>query len=197
MKYYLDITLLPDAEANLGFLWHKVYQQIHLALADNKIAENQSAIAVSFPGYGEKNFPLGDKARLITETKEQLEQLNINQWLVRLIDYTHVKPIKPVPEAINQYACFKRKQVKSALKKTESLAIHLNKPFEEVLKYRKENNLYRDCNLPFVHMESQQSIKDGVKHKFRLFIERSFSESPVQGRFDCYGLSKTTTVPWF
>ncbi|MBL1422430.1 MAG: type I-F CRISPR-associated endoribonuclease Cas6/Csy4, partial [Alphaproteobacteria bacterium] len=44
MKYYLDITILPDEEANLGFLWHKVYQQIHIALVENKIADNQSAI---------------------------------------------------------------------------------------------------------------------------------------------------------
>jgi len=61
MKYYLDITLLPDAETNLGFLWHKVYQQVHIALVENKVAKNQSEIAVSFPEYGSKAFPLGAK----------------------------------------------------------------------------------------------------------------------------------------
>lgn len=197
MKYYQDITLIPDADVNLGFIWHKVYIQIHLALAENKIAENQSAIAVSFPNYGDKTFPLGDKLRLFAESEAQLMKLDINRWLSRLIDYSDVKPIKQVPESVVQYACFKRKNVKSAIKKTESLAAHLNKPVDDVLKFRKENNLYHDCNLPFVHMESQQATKDGVKHKFRLFIEQSFSESPVQEHFDCYGLSKTATVPWF
>ncbi|MFT6209378.1 MAG: CRISPR-associated endonuclease Csy4, partial [Colwellia sp.] len=49
MKYYLDITLLPEADITLGFIWQKVYQQIHIALVDNKIGMNESAIAVAFP----------------------------------------------------------------------------------------------------------------------------------------------------
>ncbi|HHL31776.1 MAG TPA: type I-F CRISPR-associated endoribonuclease Cas6/Csy4, partial [Oceanospirillales bacterium] len=81
MNYYQDITLLPDAEITLGFIWQKVYQQVHIALADNKIAENQSAIAVAFPEYGSKGFPLGRKLRLLAETQEQLEQLDIKKWL--------------------------------------------------------------------------------------------------------------------
>ena len=71
MKYYIDITLLPDAEANLGFLWQKVYQQIHLALAENKIGKNQSEIALSFPEYGNKAYPLGDKLRLLSQSEAQ------------------------------------------------------------------------------------------------------------------------------
>ncbi|MCW5600608.1 type I-F CRISPR-associated endoribonuclease Cas6/Csy4 [Nitrosomonas sp.] len=110
MKYYQDITLLPDAETNLGFLWYKAYQQIHLALVENKIAEKQSAVAVSFPGYGTKQFPLGDKLRLFSEAQAHLEKMDISQWLSRLTDYSHVKPIKIVPDGINQYARFTRKQ---------------------------------------------------------------------------------------
>ncbi len=77
MKYYLDITFLPDAEANLGFLWQKVYQQVHIALADNKIAKNESAIAISFPGYNDKDFPLGNKLRLFSNMKVQPKKLHI------------------------------------------------------------------------------------------------------------------------
>ena len=86
MKYYLDITLLPDAEANLGFLWQKVYQQVHLALVENKIAENESAIGISFPKYKESDFPLGDKLRLFSETQEQFKQLELKKWFNRLTD---------------------------------------------------------------------------------------------------------------
>ncbi|MFA0280003.1 type I-F CRISPR-associated endoribonuclease Cas6/Csy4, partial [Vibrio sp. 10N.222.55.F8] len=51
MNYYQEITLLPDAEISLGFIWQNVFQQVHIALVDNKVAANQSAIAVGFPEY--------------------------------------------------------------------------------------------------------------------------------------------------
>lgn len=196
MKYYQDITLLPDAEANLGFLWYKVYQQIHLALADNKIAENQSAIAVSFPGYGNKQFPLGDKLRLFADTLIQLESMNINKWLSRLTDYTHVKPIKSVPEAIDQYACFKRKQFKSNLQKEAvRRAKYKGESLEEAFAHF--NHYEKDCTLPYINMCSL-SMKDNDNNRnFRLFVTREFFDKPQAGAFNCYGLSKTATVPWF
>lgn len=36
MKYYQDITLLPDTEIPLHFLLSKVFSQIHLEFADVK-----------------------------------------------------------------------------------------------------------------------------------------------------------------
>lgn len=36
MKYYQEITLIPDAEIPPDFLWTKVYAQIHLAFADRE-----------------------------------------------------------------------------------------------------------------------------------------------------------------
>ena len=200
MKYYLDITLLPDAEANLGFLWQKVYPQIHLALVENKTADGNSAIAVSFPNFADKIFPLGNQLRLFGETQEQLQYLNISRWLNRLTDYTHIKPIKDVPEAIDRYALFKRKQIKSNIeKKAERRAKHLNKPYSEVLEYLlkensdSENDKYRS-DLPFINMESLSSKNRG---RFPLFIEKQLFDSRVMGEFNTYGLSKTATVPWF
>ncbi|MCP4985318.1 MAG: type I-F CRISPR-associated endoribonuclease Cas6/Csy4 [Colwellia sp.] len=200
MKHYLEITLLPDVEANLGFLWQKVYQQIHLALVKNKNRDGNSDIAVSFPGYGDKDFPLGDRLRLISDSKMQLQSVNIQQWLNRLSDYTHIKQMKPVPEPISQYAIFKRKQFKSNIeKKAQRRAAHLGKPYEEVLDYLlKENSksgedTYR-CHLPFINMESLSSDKND---RFPLFIERALVDKPVLGMVNCYGLSKTATVPWF
>ncbi|MBL6987684.1 MAG: type I-F CRISPR-associated endoribonuclease Cas6/Csy4, partial [Methylobacter sp.] len=106
MKHYCDITLLPDAEANLGFLWQKVYQQIHLALVENKVGENHSLVAVSFPEYGSKAFPLGNKLRLLAEEATWLEGLNLSKWLNRLSDYCHYTSIKPIP-AVTEYAVFR------------------------------------------------------------------------------------------
>lgn len=196
MKYYQDITLLPDAEANLGFLWHKVYQQVHLALAENKIGENHSAIAVSFPGYGDKKFPLGNKLRLFAESQAQLEQSSINQWLSRLTDYTHMKSILLVPEGVKQYACFKRRQFKSnLLKEAARRAQYKGESLEEALAnfahYEKESS------LPYINMTSLSMEDNSSPRNFKLFVAREFFNKPQTGPFNCYGLSKTATVPWF
>ena len=34
MKNYIEMTLLPDADITLNFLWEKLYQQLHLALVE-------------------------------------------------------------------------------------------------------------------------------------------------------------------
>src|SRR3990167_8104397 len=87
MKFYFDITLLPSAEIPLSFLWEKMFQQVHLALVEMKSANGNSDIAVSFPEYDGKSFPLGHKLRLFASTKSQLQQLDIGKWLNRLADY--------------------------------------------------------------------------------------------------------------
>ena len=200
MKYYLDITLLPNAEANLGYLWQKIFQQVHIAFVDNKISDNESAIALSFVEYGDKDFPLGSKLRLLAGSEDALVKLNIQQWLKRLSDYCHIKPIKNVPDDIKQYVQFKRKSVKSIEKKAKRRAEHLNKSYAEVLAYLIKEGRSFECKLPFINLESQDTkkrVEQGVSSQFLLFIERSLFEAPVSGKFDCYGLSKTATVPWF
>jgi len=195
MKYYQDITLIPDAETHIGFIWHKVFQQIHIALADNKLSDGSSAIAVSFPEYQKTDFPLGGKLRLFAPTEEQLKQLDAEKWLSRLQDYSHVKPVRSVPE-VSKYACFKRKQFKSNLmKEAQRRAKYKNESIDEALKHFQ--SYQEECKLPYIHMESQQKTETGQKNRFRLFIEQTLSEQPVSGVFDCYGLSKTATVPWF
>lgn len=200
MKYYLDITLLPNAEANLGFLWQKIFQQVHIALVDNKIGDNESAIALSIIDYGDKEFPLGNKLRLLADNEEVLVKLEINQWLKRLCDYCCIQAVKTVPVDIKQYARFKRKPVKSIKRKAKSRAEHLNKPYGEVLAYLIKEEGLNKCPLPFIKIESQHTkkrVEYGMSCEFLLFIERSLTETPVSGKFDCYGLSKTATVPWF
>lgn len=200
MKYYFDITLVPNAEANLGFLWQKIFQQVHIALVDNKVGDNESAIALSVVDYGDKDFPLGSKLRLLAGSEDALVKLDIQQWLKRLSDYCHIKPIKNVPDDIKQYARFKRKPVKSIERKAKRRAEHLKKPYAEALAYLVKEGRSAECKLPFINVESQDTKKrgeQGVSSQFLLFIERSLFEVPASGKFDCYGLSKTATVPWF
>lgn len=216
MNYYLDITLLPDAEANLGFLWQKVYQQIHLMLVGHKIGEQDSAIAVSFPHYDDRAFPLGNKLRLLGESEKALNDLKVGQWLSRLDDYVHIKGIKPVPDDVEQFVYFKRKQFKSPDKLREGideqakkLAAKNNFDVDEVKRRLLESieNLETESRLPFINVTSLSTDKNRPfeeKGSFKLFIEKETAENNMNndGLFTCYGLSRRSKerqvyIPWF
>lgn len=191
MNFYLDITLLPDAEANIGFIWQKVYGQLHLALVEQQIERGHSAIAASFPEYGDDVFPLGSKLRLFATTSDQLQQLNLAKWLNRLTDYTHCTSIKEVPR-VGQYARFKRVQFDSNIERlVRRRAKRKGESLEEALMHY-SGFKEQQSKLPFVNMQSLS--KDC---RFRLFIELEIIEQEEEGAFSSYGLSKTATVPWF
>lgn len=213
MNYYQDIRLLPDAESSLGFIWQKVYQQIHIALVENKIGENHSAIGLSIPGYvdpkeGIRTFPMGDILRLFAETEQVLESLNIAKWLLRLEDYAQVKSIKPVPDNC-RYACFKRKTVKGEkriLAKAQQMANYkaaeTDEPAEKWFKHYRQESAKLSSNLPFVQISRSQNELTQGKSGFKLFIDMQIYDAPKKGKFNCYGLSYTSndahgTVPWF
>ena len=198
MKYYLDITLLPDTEITLGFIWFKVYQQVHIALAENKMAENSSAIGLAFPQYGftgnkKTEFPLGNKLRVFAPSEELLDKLSINSWLNRFSDHTHITTIKTVPEKVNEFVCVKRKQCKTNLSRlARRRAKRKDETFEQALQYYASFN-DEQSKLPFINANSLSK-----KEQFRLFIEQKKVNKAVIGEFNCYGFSKEqATVPWF
>jgi CRISPR-associated endonuclease Csy4 len=229
MKYYLDITILPDVEANLGFLWQKVYQQVHLALVDNSFESDEffknnkghqeklkkSKIAISFPKYGDKDFPLGNTLRLLAETKEQLQSLKTEEKLNRLMDYSHCKSIKRIDkENVIKYVCFKRKQFKSPTRisadierRASYLAKKNNRDVTEVkAELLERSKKYKNqSKLPFINLislSSKPNVPSSEKDRFLLFIEMKDMDTELKGNFTCYGLSsreanKTATVPWF
>ncbi len=211
MKYYLDITLLPEADITLGFIWQKVYQQVHIALVDNKVGENESAIAVAFPLYGKQKFPLGNKLRLFAKDESQLTTLNINRWLNRLEDYVHIKSIKPVPEHAS-HVCFIRQHVKGEErieKDMQSKAKHWSKksgqPIEACLLALEKSKPKVEDKLPFVWLESQETKQRNMNsNKFPLFIKKVDIVEQQLGVFNCYGLSanhnsedKLVSIPQF
>lgn len=216
MKYYLDIVLLPDPETGLGFLWYKVYQQIHIMLAEHKVSDKDSAIALSFPKYGCKDFPLGDKLRLLAETQTKLENLNIIKWLERLDDYVSIKDINLVPSNITEYVYFKRKNFKSPEKLRKNIdaraaVIAKKNGFNEAeVKVRlldSINKLDTESKLPFINLRSlstDKTLKPVDREKFLLFIECQTAEKQSENKwlFNCYGLSRRNietevAVPWF
>ncbi len=220
MKFYLDITLLPNVEANLGFLWQKVYQQIHIALVENSYLSDEivinpqgekeplkrSNIALSIPKYGDKDYPLGDKIRLFFQSKQQLDSFDVEKTLKRLQDYVYISSIKDVPTIVKQYVCFQRKRIDGETRTADKLikkARHISKKFtvdyEQLLAELKEKPLTEREKLPFIQVESQSSekLENNDKTQFKLFIEKKLCNKSCKGTFSCYGLSKTATVPWF
>lgn len=191
MKVYFDITLLPDAEANLGFLWQKVFTQVHLALVENKLPDGNSAVAVSFPTYAGKDFPLGSKLRLMAGDEEELQDLNLPEALSRLTDYCHLSSIKSVPQT-SFHANFWRIRFDSNIERlARRRAKRKEISFEEALEHYAGFD-EEQSKLPYIQIQSLS--KD---ERFRLFVKKTELDEAVDGVFNCYGLSKTATVPWF
>ena len=189
---YQEITIKPQPEIPLYFLWEKVYQQIHLSLVEMQDEKGTVTIGVSFPEYDACQFQLGCKLRLFAEDEQTLEQMRCEKWLNRLKDYVFISPIKSVPEKLAGYACFKHIKLKGnkeklarrrAKRKGETLQQALSHfdDFEE-----------QQSKLPYINMTSQTTGQH-----FRLFIEKQMMEAPQTGLYSCYGLSNTTTVPLF
>jgi len=193
MYYYQEISLLPSAEdIGLYFIWEKVYQQIHLALVENKKPDNTSAIGVAFPEYNDSHYFLGKKLRLFAEQEQILKQMQCEKWLNRLRDYVHVSEIRSVPEKLSGFACFKHIKFKG---NKEKLARRRAKRKGETLQQaltHYENFEEQRSKLPYINMASQTNGQ-----RFRLFIEKQIKEQPQTGLYSCYGLSNTTTVPLF
>jgi len=192
MKIYLEITIKPQPEIPLYFLWEKVYQQIHLALVETQDKNGTVAIGVSFPEYDACQFQLGCKLRLFAEEKVELEKLAVNKWLSRLCDYAHVKPIVPVPGKIAGHAFFRHVKMKGSKEKlARRRAKRKGETLQQALSHFETFEEQRS-KLPYINMTS---LTNG--HRFRLFIEKQAMEQPQTGLYSCYGLSNTTTVPLF
>jgi CRISPR-associated endonuclease Csy4 len=192
MNYYLDITLLPDAEIGQHFLWEKVYQQIHLGLATIQDGNGTVPIGIALPTYNAEQHQLGNKLRLLAETAEQLEAFNAGQWLNRLSDYVHLTGIRNVPDRIQTYACYMRIQPKSNnARLARRKAKRENTSIELALKALK-NYPEQRTDAPYLWIKSQSSGE-----RFRLFIGYAEREEANNGSFSSYGLSRQSTMPVF
>lgn len=215
MNYYQDLMLTANAEVNLGYVWQKVFQQVHIALVENgyeyvrkesngkETTLRGSNIAVSFPRYTDKAYPLGNRLRLLAQEQVFLEKLGIDKWLSRLQDYVQIASIKAVPSSVS-YVGFRQKRVKGEKRLEQSLqkkAKHLSNKFgldlNSTLQELKKKHVFNEEKLPYIQVESQSSATGDRKPRFKLFIEKAELAGSQQGKFDCYGLSKTATVPWF
>jgi CRISPR-associated endonuclease Csy4 len=193
MNYYVDIKLLTDTEINLGFIWKKLYAQVHLALVEVRDENNLVSIGLGFPKYSNDRF-LGDTLRIFAPTKEALEILDLNRWIARLLDYLIVSEIQEVPTNIKEYVSFGRQQFKT---NRETLARRQAKrkgiSYEEALQnYANFNENKNKTKLPYVNIKSLSTDRE-----MKVFIKKSEPKEREDGLFSTYGLSNKSTVPWF
>ena len=194
MKYYIDITLLPSDDIGHHFLWSKVFQQIHLALVENKNDDGTSSCGITFPESNEHKHRLGRKLRVFAPENKQLEALNLPKWLERLHDYTHITHIREVPENVEHYVRFMRVQKKSS---KERLARRASKrhdiSYEQAMLARADFQP-RLSDAPFIRLESL-----GNGNQFRLLVSKEDMGEDMgsSASFNCYGLSNGSALPWF
>ena len=197
MRYYIEITFIQSDGFSFYQLWTKVYTQLHLAFVEIKDQNDNVNIGVSFPEYRFDNEKcigfLGTKLRLFAKTAEELQQLNLDEYLIRLVDYIHISTIRPVPyDRVSSYAKFCRKQFKT---NAERLARHRVKTrndisFDDAVKFYQ--NRIKSTDLPFIQMKSLTNSQ-----MFKLFIEKIAGEQSDEHKFNTYGLSLGSTVPEF
>lgn len=196
MKYYIEIKLYSDTEITLGFVWKKLYAQLHLALVEVRDEKNLVSVGLSFPQYEKSKFPLGDSIRIFAKTKEELERLDLDRWLSRLLDYIELSSIKEVPTDVIKFVCFGRKQFKTnaqtlARRQAKRKNISYEKALENYANFDKESRIKKN-RLPFINVKSLSSNTE-----IKLFISKQEKKSSVDGLFSTYGLSNEITVPCF
>lgn len=196
MKYYQELTILPDPEISSYFIWGKLITQLHIALADIKNQYDIDNIGISFPEYyfdkNGKSSKLGSKLRIFAPNLESLEKLNVTNWLDRLTDYVHIRSIKEVGNQAKEHVVVRRYRYKNVQKQAEQYAKHKGIDYKDALswciKYKQSSKPY-----PFINLKSETNKQD-----YKLSIVQETVDSPIAGSFNQYGIknaSGNTTVP--
>ena len=194
MRFYLEITLLPNPEVGRNFLWSKVFQQIHLGLVEIQDGQGRVPIGLSFPDYvtGEKYSVLGGKLRLLAKDEATLSQFNASQWLSQLSDYVHCTSIRPVPEKLTGYAIYQREQPKTNKERlARRYAKRHNVDYATAL-VRYSEMVHKTIATPFIRLKSLSG-----EQEFCLWIKKTIAAEPLGSTFSSYGLSAVSTVPDF
>lgn len=195
MKYYIELTLMDNPDFNLYTLWAKLYTQLHLAFVEQKDSLEKIVYGVSFPRYRlstDKGIGfLGDKLRIFAHSAQELEQLNLNQWLARLNDYVHITAPRETPHNVS-YGIYSRAVPKDSVeKRILHQAQRRNISITEASTHFKDH-VYTPLIEPFISLKSLSG-----QHIFKLHIKKTLTDEASMGKFGTYGLSKTVTVPEF
>lgn len=198
MNFYQEITLIPDAEISPYFLWSKVYNQLHIALADVKNKHGIDSIGISFPNYkyeekdGKTFATLGNKLRVFANTADEIDKLALAVWLARLIDYVHLTTVKEVGDKATGNVVVRRYRYKDFDKKVAEFAqfkgISKKDALAHCLEHKRAIKRY-----PFISLQSKTNQFD-----YKLSIWQENAKEAKTGSFNTYGInnmSNDVTVP--
>ncbi|WP_045858079.1 type I-F CRISPR-associated endoribonuclease Cas6/Csy4 [Teredinibacter purpureus] len=183
MNHYVDVKLFPDAEIPSSVLMNAIYTKFHKALCDL----GARAIGVSFPKF---NVTLCNLLRL-HGSEADLSALLQQNWLGGMSSYCTLSEIQEVP-VNTKHRAVSRRQSNMSEAKLKRLIKRGSITEVEAKAYRAKM-FSNGLDNPYIELTSASN-----GHKHRRYIEfGELLDSPVEGEFDQFGLSKTATVPWF
>lgn len=196
MTHYCEITIIPDPDIAPYFIWSKLFNQVHIALAEIKNKHGIEYIGVSFPDYHydkkEKSSKLGLKLRVFAQSQKDLETLNLDKWLERLTDYVHIKGIKEIPkDKATSHVSVHRYRFKPAEVQAQTLSKKLSIGYDEAMVTVAKRK--PEMALPFIQMRSQTNNSN-----YRLKVLQQACSEPKAGQFSVYGMNgmrDAVTVP--
>lgn len=185
--HYLNLKALPDPEIGSAELLGALYNRLHQAFVHFRI----NSIGVSFPHYSTNPLAVGNVLRLHA-TESTLIQFMKQDWMKGLRDHTHLTPIGAIPGTV-EHRCLKRKQFKTNVERLRRRRMRRKGETAEQATKAIPESVEHKPNLPFVHLRSGSTGRS-----FLMYLELGAPQpSPSEGPFNSYGLSGTTTIPWF
>jgi CRISPR-associated endonuclease Csy4 len=183
MKHFIEIKIKPDAEMRENVLLNKVYTKFHKRLFDLKSSE----IGISFPEYSLK---LGKNIRVHGD-EQCLQEFQSDNWLGGLKGYCDTSEIQTIPDKV-VHRTISRKQANMTSSKLRRLIKRGNIELNDIKNYKAEM-FKKGIDNPFLELGSSSN-----GHMHRRYIQfGEIKNVSSAGQFDCFGLSKTATVPWF
>ncbi|MCU1730785.1 MULTISPECIES: type I-F CRISPR-associated endoribonuclease Cas6/Csy4 [unclassified Pseudomonas] len=187
MDRYLDLKLRPDPEFPATLLMNALLAKLHRALHDLR----RDDIGISFPAIAHTPRNLGVHLR-VHGSEQALSSLLALNWLTGMRDHVHLSETQAVPDTA-RHRTVSRVQVDSNPERARRRLIKRHGISAEEARQRIPDSAGKRTNLPFAQLRS-----NGGGQAFLLFIQHGpLLDVPQRGTFSGYGLSSTSTVPWF
>ncbi len=187
MDHYIDLKALPNPEIMQSAVAAHLMQNVHEILP-----QYLGRVGISFPNYGLQQT-LGGTIRLFAQADDLHDLHSTMQQSNDFRDYSLIGDVSQTPKQVKRHACFSRVQTKGnsrlqRLKKRHQARGTWSAELEQQVTAKYQDNI----PLPHVIIHSTSTGQN-----FPLLIKHEWMSKPSAGNFSTYGLSATSTVPWF
>lgn len=187
MDHYIDITVLPDPEFPATTLMNALFAKLHRGLVDHGGRD----IGISFPEVGQSKRTLGMQIRLHGNAAS-LDRLMKIAWTQGMRDHIEISPTAPVPSGA-LHRVVRRVQAKSNPERLRRRLMSRKQIGPDEASAAIPDEIAQRLDLPYIELTSRTTGQH-----FKLFIEHLKPGTTARsGSFGTYGLSASTTIPWF